>query len=93
MPQLFLGLYFNQTVAEPVLLRIAVFLRNVLRFVVKTLGGFSALSGCAPESLGFLLSQQEVENEIRSRSISLHSLSTNQEVKGLAGEIMAFCSS
>ncbi|XP_055342982.1 uncharacterized protein LOC129591370 [Paramacrobiotus metropolitanus] len=83
IPKTFLGLFFNPSVAEPVLLRLSLLLRNVLKQVRSQ----SAVSGYPQDSLGYLLSSPALLTEIHERSLVLGSNSANAEFRELTGEI------
>ena len=93
VPSSFLNVYLNPAVAEAVLLRLSVFLRNILRFISTTQSGDSAtLSACPPDSLGAALASEHVMGELNARSQIITNSTSNQELRGLSGDIASFTS-
>ena len=87
VPRSFLGIFFNPSVAESVLLRLAVFLRNVLRYVKNHVGNYTALTGFHHDALGYLLSSRDIMTELHTRAGVLGTTTASRELQELTDEI------
>ncbi|GAU93130.1 hypothetical protein RvY_05116 [Ramazzottius varieornatus] len=91
VPDNFFGIYIDPSVAEHVLLRFAVLLRNLTRFI--TTAGNTATSSCPEGSMGSFLSAREVLKELHTRSVFIGNTAATQELRSLAIEIANFTAS
>ncbi|OWA52832.1 hypothetical protein BV898_17274 [Hypsibius exemplaris] len=89
VPPAFLRIYLNPAVTEAILLRHAVFLRNILRYAAAHV---ECLSICAhrPDSLGSSLSSGQIMCDLHARSTVIAATTANQELRGISGDILGF---